>query len=486
MKKSIYALTISFISNCICWAQEIDRGSCSSGSVTASYNVSEFHNLCKEDPWILVFEDNFDGNGLDTNRWHIVIGVPRDPYFQKQKAWHTNSNILVGNGILKIISRRDTFYNMPVIESWNPYVVSYSDFFFSTGEIMSKNKFGYGKYEARIRIPKGKGLWPAFWTYGNTDISPWHEIDVFEFYGETESEESSIHHMAVHRDYMGQGHKQCNYNYTGYDFSSDFHTFTVIYTQSYIKWLLDGELKQVHHRYMDVAGYYQDCDLYMNQVYYQNLVFPTEAMNIIMNVAVSNKDDERPDMTTPFPAIMEVDWVRYYVTGDCNDITVSDTNRFYDFNSGVIIGKNVTVENMFLFGNREKQIIADNSITLKPETSITGVDFTAKIETPVCLDKVEKKSLAGAHSTIEDSLKDFQSSSVGFGIFPNPVKKTISVIHDCNPRGEYSISVFNVLGTKMQSHHFWGSEYTFGFPFESGDYMISLQDESGRILGIKK
>ncbi len=490
MKRLIIALLLSF--NFLSIAQETGnrmslRSSCSQGSLISTYNIQDYNNLCQEDPWILAFEDKFDGTCLDTNKWNVAVGVPRDPFFNGQKAWHTPNNISVNNGVLKICSKRDTFINKPVVTSWDPYTFYYSDFEFSTGEIQTKQQFGYGKYEARIKIPKGKGLWPAFWTFGNTDISPWHEIDVFEFYGETETEGSNVHHMAVHRNYMGQGHKQCNYDYTGVDFSEDYHIYTVIYTKSYIKWYVDGELKQTHYRYLDLAGYYQECDLNAYQLYLQNTVFPTEAMNIILNVAIINGDN-KPDMTTPFPTYMEVDWVRYYVSGSCDNEYISDTNAFYTDNSGVITGETVTLENVILQGHRQKQVVAANQILLKPEIVISGTTgFVARIDETICLDfslNSEKKMIQ--NDVICDSLQYEKGEELDFSICPNPTYQTIKIIHSGNPLEEYKILIYNSSGYLIKDWRFTGAEYVFDCLLSPGVYVISLQDKYGRTLGRRK
>ncbi|MBA3900914.1 MAG: hypothetical protein H0X62_12025 [Bacteroidetes bacterium] len=50
-------------------------------------------NQCNNAPWVLYFEDNFNGNALDTSKWDIVSGVPRDPYFNVQKSWCLYENV---------------------------------------------------------------------------------------------------------------------------------------------------------------------------------------------------------------------------------------------------------------------------------------------------------------------------------------------------------------------------------------------------------
>lgn len=94
--------------------------------------------MCREEPWVLIFEDEFDGNSLDTNDWDIYVGVPRDPYFEDQKAWHQKENIDVSNGSLKIITRQEYKPNMQYIVSYNPLTYNTSDFDYTSGEIWSK------------------------------------------------------------------------------------------------------------------------------------------------------------------------------------------------------------------------------------------------------------------------------------------------------------------------------------------------------------
>lgn len=68
--------------------------------------------MCREEPWVLIFEDEFDGNSLNSNNWDIIKGVPRDFYFEIQKAWHQEDNIDVSNGSLKIVTRHEFLPNM--------------------------------------------------------------------------------------------------------------------------------------------------------------------------------------------------------------------------------------------------------------------------------------------------------------------------------------------------------------------------------------
>ncbi|MBA3900913.1 MAG: hypothetical protein H0X62_12015 [Bacteroidetes bacterium] len=97
-------------------------------------------NQCNDTPWELYFEDNFNGNALDTSKWEIITGVPRDPEFKVAKSWSQRENIRVENGSLKIIAKRETLLNMNFVADWGNPVYSTGDFEFTTGEIWTKEK----------------------------------------------------------------------------------------------------------------------------------------------------------------------------------------------------------------------------------------------------------------------------------------------------------------------------------------------------------
>ncbi|MEO0075699.1 MAG: glycoside hydrolase family 16 protein [candidate division WOR-3 bacterium] len=189
---------------------------------------------CDYNPWVTVFEDNFDGNTLDLSKWTLPYqGVLRDFSHSKEKQWYANTgntpsvpitnNIEVSNGTLKLIARRES---PPIVGTYvsdystNPWTYTTTNFDYSSAEIDSKYKFGYGMYEIRCKIPKGKGFWPAFWMYGENANGVNNEIDVFEFWDNSTND----HNMTVH--YNGQ---MCLTDYNGPDYSQAFHTFTVIW-----------------------------------------------------------------------------------------------------------------------------------------------------------------------------------------------------------------------------------------------------------------
>jgi beta-glucanase (GH16 family) len=272
--------------------------------------------ICNTNDWVLQFEDNFETSQLDTSKWSIPYqGVIRDFEFNKEKQWYINTgsspkielinNIELVNGVLRIIGKRE----IPAIKGSyvsnfdvTPWKVENEIFDFSSAQIASQAEFGYGKYEARCKIPKGYGFWPAFWLYGVVGNNA-SEIDIFEFWDDN----TCNHNMNVHFN-----HKMCLTDYNASDFSEDFHLYTVIWDNFKIEWYVDGNLKRRNTKFNTLLGQQLDCEqLKKDQTYIVDKYYPLEKMNIILNLAIQN-DKYKPSESTVFPGVFEIDYVRYY------------------------------------------------------------------------------------------------------------------------------------------------------------------------------
>jgi len=110
---------------------------------------------CNDNAWILVFEDDFNGNLLDESKWTAKTGFIRN--FNHEKEWYTPENIEISNGILKLITRKE---NPPISGTyWNGASTVSSTFDYSSAEIDSKNdyKFQYGKFEIKCKFKREFG-----------------------------------------------------------------------------------------------------------------------------------------------------------------------------------------------------------------------------------------------------------------------------------------------------------------------------------------
>ena len=360
----------------------------------------ETFNLCNTDPLVLVFEDNFDGNNLDLSIWEIRDWAEGALYGSGGAAqeFNTLDNAIVSNGTLKIVAKDETVQRKAV--SWLPDNEILSDglpnlrtYYYTSSNIWTKSKFHYGKYEARIKIPKGKGFWPAFWMFG--DDPNYNEIDVFEFWNEYDawgnfdpSKLSKIHHMTMHSDFDGDGNKSmCPTKYSGVDFSQDFHVFTLIWEKNKIEWYVDGILKRTDYRYYTILGQATGCIINEWGEYILNKIYTNDPMAIILSLAIQSGSNS-PNSLTPFPSQLEVDWVRYYRRCPCQDINLTDASQFPLDNQlyNAIVGENVIINcNYNISPGQQLEIVAKNNIILGPGFNVEfGSVFRARNDATVC------------------------------------------------------------------------------------------------------
>ena len=276
-------------------------------------------SLCSKGKWQLVFEDDFNGDRLDTTIWQLR------PWgygsYGNVQEYNTLDNAIVSNGTLKIAVREEHRTDRAVFWMEDNAMMPDGEenlrtFNYSSSSIWTRQKFSYGKFEARIRIPKGKGLFPAFWLFGD---NPWNEIDIFEFWYNSArrynaKKSASTLHATVHYDYNRDGKTDMSHtSHKGVDYSEDFHTYTLIWGRDKIEWFVDGQLiREYYSHYTSGVRRPVGCELSKTKrKYYRSIIYPQDPMQLILNVAVQSGDDA-PDNTVKLPASMEVDWVRCY------------------------------------------------------------------------------------------------------------------------------------------------------------------------------
>jgi len=182
---------------------------------------------------------------------------------------------------------------------------SYKGASYTSARIMSKGKFeqAYGRFEARIRLPYGQGMWPAFWLLGNNiDDVQWPncgEIDIMENRGQ----EPSITHGTVHGPgYSGGSAITKSYDLVNDRFDTDFHVFGIEWGPQYINFYVDDVLyNQITPD--DVPG-----EWVFDRPFY-----------IVLNLAVGGSFVGSPNSETSFPQTMLVDYVRVYKNNRINN-----------------------------------------------------------------------------------------------------------------------------------------------------------------------
>jgi beta-glucanase (GH16 family) len=246
-----------------------------------------------EDPptaWTLVWSDEFNGNALDGTKWSVQTGdgcaIGLCGWGNNELQWYQPDNVQVSDGILTITARREPA----------------GDRSFTSARIRTLNHgdWRYGRFEIRARLPQGQGLWPAIWMlpsdslYGRWAASG--EIDIVEVVGnEPARAHGTLHYGGVFpaNEYTGDW-----YQLDSGSFADDFHTFALEWEEGEIRWYVDG----VH--------YQTQTDWYST-----NAPYPApfdQRFHLVMNVAVGGNWPGSPDLTTPFPQTLDVDWVRVY------------------------------------------------------------------------------------------------------------------------------------------------------------------------------
>lgn len=231
----------------------------------------------------LIWADEFDYTGFpDPSFWNIeVTGEPNNNELQ----YYTDSenNVHVENGVLRITAIEESFGGKD----------------YTSARITTQNKFDfkYGRIEARIKLPYGQGIWPAFWMLG-ADINSigWPacgEIDIMEMVGGTNRDNTV--YSTLHWESDGS-HAEYGKSYTLSSgiFADDFHIFSVKWDSQSIKGLVDG----IEYFVIDIT------DAQLSEFH--------EDFFVLLNLAVGGNWPGDPDATTTFPQTMEVDYVRFY------------------------------------------------------------------------------------------------------------------------------------------------------------------------------
>jgi beta-glucanase (GH16 family) len=471
-------------------------------------------NVCPTSyPWVCVFDDSFDGNEINHQYWNIPYqGVLRDFDFIDSKHWFANTgttpsipishNITIDGNLNLIAKKEEPQITGTFVTDWSTSPPTYktSNFKYSTAEIESRFKFGHGIFEARIKIPKGKGFWPAFWTYSD---DPWSEIDIFEFWNEKDvfggfapNKLSKIHNTNMHYDYDYDGlTNMCEDEYTGVDFSEDFHIFTVVWGKDKTQWLVDGILKREDHHFHNDLGQVI-CYLESWIPYVQNLIYPEDPMNIYFTLSIQHGYDtygnKEPDETTPFPSQIEVDWVRYYKRMPNQIVNIINPSEYTldDNQYNVIVGTKINFNcNYSINEDQQLKLIASNSIKFQSGfKSKNGSFVEVKIDPELFTSKFSKniqpeKSIAESNSNSEAVLLRNTSIYVpfeaddnnGIKIFPNPVTNLITIDLNSNDFKNYRIQIFDLYGKqKTLVENISSQKVSIELKLDKGMYILSV------------
>jgi beta-glucanase (GH16 family) len=261
-------------------------------ALLASSKLCSTASAAEPKGWTLVWSDEFDGSSssVDSTKWSFDIGGGGWGNDELQSYTSRSVNAELQNGALVLRVLKESFQG--------PDNITRN---YTSARIRTSNKFSqaYGRFEARIKIPFGQGIWPAFWMLGNDhDVAGWPicgEIDIMENIGK----EPSIIHGTLHGPgYSGAKGVTASYSLpASRKFSDDYHTFAVQWEENLIRFYVDDRLYITR----------TPADLPAGKAWVFNHPF-----FIILNVAVGGNFPGSPDATTVFPQLMKVDYVRVY------------------------------------------------------------------------------------------------------------------------------------------------------------------------------
>jgi beta-glucanase (GH16 family) len=240
--------------------------------------------------WRLTWSDEFTGpagSAPGAGRWSYDTGG--DGWGNAELEYYTSgrdNSFLDGSGDLVIQARRDDAAQ---------YSCWYGTCGYTSARMLTAGRFAqaYGRLEARVQIPRGQGMWPAFWALGdNIGSVGWPasgEIDMMENIGR---EPASVH---------GSLHGPNGFDTTSTDtlgagaFADGFHTFAADWYPDHISFSVDGQVYDTRYRANAGTGWVFDHPFFL-----------------LLNVAVGGNWPGSPDASTSFPQRMLVDYVHVY------------------------------------------------------------------------------------------------------------------------------------------------------------------------------
>jgi beta-glucanase (GH16 family) len=244
----------------------------------------------------VVWQDEFDGPaGTTFDRAKWVADTGGTGWGNQERQFYTTrtDNVaLDGSGHLVITARAASASSTD--SCW------YGPCRYTSTRLKTKGLFTqtYGRFEARIRVPRGQGIWPAFWMLGaDIDSVGWPrsgEIDVMENIGR----EPSIVHGTLHGpDYSGAGGIGRADTLKSGTLADDFHIYAVDWRPGEIRWYVDG---RQYHR-MTPADLPAGTKWVFDHPFF-----------MLLNVAVGGQWPGDPDASSTYPQQMVVDYVRVY------------------------------------------------------------------------------------------------------------------------------------------------------------------------------
>ena len=232
--------------------------------------------------WNLVWQEEFEGETINPANWTFDIGGWGWGNGEAQFYTSHPENACLEDGMLVIEARQEKYENS----------------YYTSARLKTQGlqNFQYGRIEGRIKVPSGKGLWPAFWMLGsNFDGNNWPdcgEIDIMEYVGKEPDLIMGTLHGPGYSGALGF----TKWNRQTYLIAEDFHTYAIEWETDEIRWYYDGVQYHTVHR-TDIG----EREWVFDQPFF-----------IILNLAVGGQLGGIIGLDTEFPTQYYVDYVRVY------------------------------------------------------------------------------------------------------------------------------------------------------------------------------
>ena len=264
-----------------------DLSSCSA-SLPASSSAATSSSSISEPAGAYLWNDEFDGTAIDTSKWAFEIGTGSSGWGNNEKEYYTarKENAYVQDGILHIRANKEDYEGSK----------------YTSARMITKGKFTftYGTVEARIALPVGKGIWPAFWMLGeNIDAVSWPacgEIDIIEAVND-EHVVYGTNHWSNNGEHAQYGKNTKDYYGTSKELDiTVFHTYKLTWDKKLITVYVD-DFKYHEISIEDNAG---NTDAFHKPFFF------------LLNVAVGGNWPGFEIDDSQFPNEMLVDYIRVY------------------------------------------------------------------------------------------------------------------------------------------------------------------------------
>lgn len=237
--------------------------------------------------YTLLWNDEFDGTSIDNSKWLHEVNGSGGGNNELQYYTDRDDNSFVENGNLYIVGKQEQF-------TGSDGTRYYTSARMTTQQTKS---FEYGRITARMKLPYGQGIWPAFWMLGiSIDQDGWPacgEIDIMEMIGGGDGRDN-VTHGTLHWENNGHQYQGGSTELSSGILADDFHEFTINWDADKIDWFLDG----VQFYSLNIS------DESMSEFH--------EHFFIILNLAIGGNWPGDPTTETVFPQEMVIDYVRVY------------------------------------------------------------------------------------------------------------------------------------------------------------------------------